>query len=256
MVMVSQLGPAIDVRTTFRNERDLLIQPLRKLNEPEWTAATVCPGWSMRDVAAHVQHDDLRRLSRTRDHVQGPVPDAGESSLTFLNRANDRWVEVARFLSPRLPVDLLTETGHLLHRMWADADLDQLGDGVLWAGVEIAPIWLDVARNYSEDWIHQQIRDAIEQPGLSSPEFLDPLLDTLMRALPKTYESLHAEGGTTVVVVLNDENRSLTWSLVTDIGHGGTVYPGTRSSIPTAQVIFPHTPSKDSQPAASYGSKQ
>ena len=77
-----------------------------------------------------------------------------------------------------------------------------------------------------------------------------------MRPLPKTYESVHAAGGTTVVVVLNDENRSLTWSLVTDIGHGGTVYPGTRSSIPTAQVIFPHTPSKDSQPAASYGSKQ
>ena len=94
--------------------------------------------------------------------------------------------------------------------MWADADLDQLGDGVLWAGVEIAPIWLDVARNHSEDWIHhQQIRDAIEQPGLSSPEFLDALLDTLMRALPKTYESLHAEGGTTVVVVLNDENARL-----------------------------------------------
>ena len=129
---------------------------------------------------------------------------------TFLNRANDRWVEETRFLSPRLPVDLLTETGHLLHRMWADADLDQLGDGVLWAGVEIAPIWLDVARNHSEDWIHhQQIRDAIEQPGLSSPEFLDPLLDTLMRALPKTYESLHAEGGTTVVVALNDENARL-----------------------------------------------
>jgi hypothetical protein len=41
-VMVSQLGVAIDVRTTFRNERDLLIQLLRNLVEPEWTADTVC----------------------------------------------------------------------------------------------------------------------------------------------------------------------------------------------------------------------
>ena len=64
-----------------------------------------------------------------------------------------------------------------------------------------------------------------EAPVLSSPEFLDPLLDTLMRALPKTYESLHAEDGTTVVVVLNDGNRSLSWSLVTDVGRGWTVYP-------------------------------
>ena len=46
---------------------------------------------------------------------------------TLLNRANDRWVEETRFLS-RLLVDLLTDTGHLLHRMWTDADLDQLGE--------------------------------------------------------------------------------------------------------------------------------
>jgi hypothetical protein len=70
--------------------------------------------------------------------------------------------------------------------MWADWNVDQLGEGVWWAGVEAAPVWLDVARDYSEDWIHQQqIRDAVRRPGLSSPEFFDPLLDTLMRALPK-----------------------------------------------------------------------
>ena len=77
--MVSQLGVTIDVRAAFRNERDLLIQPLRNLDEPEWTADTVCTGWSVRDVAAHLLHDDLRRLSRSRDHVEGPVPEAGES---------------------------------------------------------------------------------------------------------------------------------------------------------------------------------
>jgi uncharacterized protein (TIGR03083 family) len=163
VVMVSQLGPAIDVRSTFRNERELLIQLLRKLDEPEWTEDTVCPGWSVRDVAAHLLHDDLRRLSRSRDHVEGSAPDAGESLPTFLNRANDRWVEETRFLGPQLLVDLLTHTAHLLHRMWTGANLDQLGEGVWWAGVEAAPVWLDVARDYSEDWIHhQQIRDAVK----------------------------------------------------------------------------------------------
>jgi uncharacterized protein (TIGR03083 family) len=145
--MVSQLGPAIDVRSTFRNERELLIQLLRKLDEPEWTEDTVCPGWSVRDVAAHLLHDDLRRLSRSRDHVEGSAPDAGESLPTFLNRANDRWVEETRFLGPQLLVDLLTHTAHLLHRMWTGANLDQLGEGVWWAGVEAAPVWLDVARD-------------------------------------------------------------------------------------------------------------
>jgi GNAT superfamily N-acetyltransferase len=42
--MVSQLGPAIDVRSTFRGERDFLIQLLSNLDEPEWAAATVCVG--------------------------------------------------------------------------------------------------------------------------------------------------------------------------------------------------------------------
>jgi hypothetical protein len=50
--------------------------------------------------------------------------------------------------------------------MWADANLDQLGEGVWWAGVEAAPVWLDLARDDSEDWIHhQQIRDAVERKG-------------------------------------------------------------------------------------------
>jgi hypothetical protein len=36
--MMSQLGPAIDVRSTFRHERDLLIQLLTELGEPDWAA--------------------------------------------------------------------------------------------------------------------------------------------------------------------------------------------------------------------------
>jgi hypothetical protein len=157
--MVSQLGPGIDVRTTFRDERDLLIQLLRKLDESDWAAETVCPGWSVRDVAVHLLHDDLRRLSRSRDHVGGPVPDAGESLPTFLNRANDRWVEETGFISPQLLVDLLAHTAPLLHRMWTGSNLDLLGEGVWWAGVEAAPVWLDVARDYSEDWIHLEISE-------------------------------------------------------------------------------------------------
>jgi hypothetical protein len=71
--MVSQLGAAIDVRTAFREERDLLVELLRQLNEPELAAGTVGASWAVRDAAAHLLYDDLRRLSRPSDHVQGPV---------------------------------------------------------------------------------------------------------------------------------------------------------------------------------------
>jgi hypothetical protein len=42
---------------------------------------------------------------------------------------------------------------------------------------------------------------AVKWPRLGSSEFLDPVLDTFMRALPKTYEALEGDAGATVVVV-------------------------------------------------------
>ncbi|HEX3202686.1 MAG TPA: hypothetical protein VHW42_12245 [Actinomycetes bacterium] len=43
-------------------------------------------------------------------------------------------------------------------------------DPVSWVGPDPAPNWLDVAREYSERWTHQQqIRDAAEIPGRDGP---------------------------------------------------------------------------------------
>ena len=39
------------------------------------------PGRSVRNIAAHLLHDDLRRLSRTRDHVGGSAPDSNLDEL-------------------------------------------------------------------------------------------------------------------------------------------------------------------------------
>lgn len=51
-----------------------------------------------------------------------------------------------------------------LEAMWAAGDLDAPSEGVWWAGVELAPLWLDVARDCSEDGTHQQqIRDAVRR---------------------------------------------------------------------------------------------
>jgi hypothetical protein len=44
---------------------------------------------------------------------------------------------------------------------------------------------------YGEDWTHhQQIRDAVKATGTLLVSFLDPVLDTFMRALPMTSEAL------------------------------------------------------------------
>jgi hypothetical protein len=80
--------------------------------------------------------------------------------------------------------------------MLAESNLDELGEGVWWAGVQTAPVWLDVARDCGVDWTHhQQIRDAVKATGTLLVSFLDPVLDTFMRALPRTSEALEGDAG-------------------------------------------------------------
>jgi hypothetical protein len=59
------IGPPIDVRALFPVERLELLSVLRALDAAEWRRATACPGWSVHDIATHLVHDYLRRLSST-----------------------------------------------------------------------------------------------------------------------------------------------------------------------------------------------
>lgn len=238
MVFVPQLGPPVDLRAQFAGARTSLLDLLRLLESRHWTAPTVCPGWEVHDLAAHLLHDDLRRLSRTRDlYGGGPSPLAG-GLVESLNAANQRWVSEAAFLSPALLVDLLEHSGQLIFDMWEAADLDAASEGVWWAGVALAPAWLDLARDYSEDWLHQQqIRDAVGRPGLTDASYLDPVLDILLRALPHTYRHVSPSLGATVLVVLTVAERELTWSLSADPA-GWTLHRG-RARSPTTIVTMP-----------------
>jgi uncharacterized protein (TIGR03083 family) len=180
MVGAGQLGNPFDVRMQFTAARGALVQLLRDLHPVDWTVPTICPGWTVRDMATHLLHDDLRRLSRTRDHYSQAVsPTTAGDLVDFLNEANERWVHENRFLSPPLVTELLGHTGRLIEVMWDAADLDALSEGVWWAGIDPAPTWLDLARDYSEEWTHQQqIRDATRRPGLTDPVFIDAALET------------------------------------------------------------------------------
>jgi hypothetical protein len=79
-------------------------------------------------------------------------------------------------------------------------------DPVSWVGPDPAPNWLDVAREYSERWTHQQqIRDAVGIPGLKEPAFMGPVLAVFVHALPRAFAGVAAPTGTTVAVVIARE---------------------------------------------------
>jgi hypothetical protein len=73
---------------------------------------------------------------------------------------------------------------------------------VWWADPGVpAPLWLDVAREYSEFWVHQQqIRDAVGRPGADDPTLMGPVIDTFMRGLPNTLQVQRAAVGSSVRV--------------------------------------------------------
>jgi len=170
----------------------------------------VCPGWSVKDVALHLLGDDIDLLSRRRDGAaptDTPGKPAGFQELVAsLDRLNQSWVEATRRISPRLLCELLAVTGEATERYLASLELFAVEESVSWVRPEPVPNWLDVARQYTERWTHQQqIRDAVGMPGLKEPAFLTPVLATFVHALPRAFTDVAAAVGTTVEVVIAGE---------------------------------------------------
>jgi uncharacterized protein (TIGR03083 family) len=65
----SGMRPAgrVELLHLFAEERLHLLEFLRGLSTEQWKLPTVCPGWSVGDIARHLIGDDLGRLSRVRD---------------------------------------------------------------------------------------------------------------------------------------------------------------------------------------------
>jgi uncharacterized protein (TIGR03083 family) len=203
MTDTSWLGPAIDVRPVLAEQQVAFIDLLRGLDLAEWTQPTICPGWNVKDVAAHVLGDHIGRLSIHRDSFHVLHPRHGEPFPQFLDRINDEWVAAARRISPPMLIELLSTIGDEIVQFWQTIDLDALGGPVRWAGPEAAPYWLDVAREYTEYWTHQQqICDATGRPGLTDEHYLGPVIDTFLRALPHTLRDTSAAEGATLQVVV------------------------------------------------------
>src|SRR5262245_8993021 len=209
--------PPVIVLDLFAEERRHLLSLLDGLTAEQWHAPTVCPGWSVKDLAAHLLGDDVNRIAGGRDGYQpsglaGPL--AWDELVAFLNHRNEEWVVALRRLSPRLLVELLDSSGDRVEAYFRSLDPMEPGDPVDWAGPGPAPRWLDIGREYTERWVHQeQIRDAIGAVGLRDPRLFHPVLDVFVHALPHAYRDVAAAEGTHVELVITGVAGG-SWSLV------------------------------------------
>jgi len=206
----------IVVGPLFRQDGAALVALLTDLSPREWTLPTVCAGWNVRDVALHVLGGDLGSLSRRRDGFPALEPRPDETLGAFLARVNQQWVETARRFSPHLVIELLRTSGPQLADYFDTLEPDALGGPVSWAGPGPAPVWLDVAREYMERWVHQQhIRDAVSRPGQGEATFSAPVIAASMHALPKALGTQAAEVGTSVVVEIEGDAGG-EWSVINE----------------------------------------
>ncbi len=203
----------------FPPERWQLLKLFSELEAEEWEKPTICPGWSVKDIGLHLLGDDIGYLSGARDQFSNPFfrnKDLHEwkSLVKNINEANELWVRATARLSPKLLAGLLELTGNQFHEYVQSLDQMATGSVVSWAGPDPAPVWLDIAREYTERWLHQQqIRDAVNKPGLKEKRFFHPVLDTFVRALPHTYKDISVTYTTVLKFVVTGEAGNV-WYLV------------------------------------------
>ena len=205
---IESLKPILTA-TLFPKLDGLLLGLLRSLVPADWEKQTVSPRWKVKDVAAHLLDTALRGVSMGRDGYMGESPAINSSAdlAAFINRLNHEGVTVYRRLSPAVLITLMEVAAKSLAELHASRDPDALAPfGVSWAGEEKSSNWFHTAREFTERWHHQQqIRLAVDKPGIITRELYFPVLDCFLRALPFAYRSISAKPGTYAQIIISGE---------------------------------------------------
>ncbi|MEP6613153.1 MAG: maleylpyruvate isomerase family mycothiol-dependent enzyme, partial [Mucilaginibacter sp.] len=185
----------------------LLIELLRSLEPADWSKPTICPLWTVKDIAAHLLDTNMRTISAADNYSGKPPENINSYSdlVNYLNELNAVWVKAMHRVSPQQLIAMLETTGPQYYNILASRKpFEHARYPVSWAGEEQSENWFDIAREYTEKWHHQQqIRDAVGKPGIMHRELFYPCMDTFMRALPYTYRDVTAEDGTLLQISIN-----------------------------------------------------
>jgi uncharacterized protein (TIGR03083 family) len=209
------IGP-IETAHLFGELDARLLELLGSLTIDEWQRPTIVRGWCVKDVAAHLLDTALRRLSLARDGCM-PARARVESDgdlVRLVNDLNARGVATYGALSPAVLFSLTNVAAGQLAEYFASLDpLAPATFPVSWAGETASANWFDIARELTERWHHQQqIRLAVDRPGIMTRRLLHPVLETFMRGLPYRWRHLEAERAAVARVTIQGDCGG-TWHL-------------------------------------------
>ncbi|MES2332240.1 MAG: maleylpyruvate isomerase N-terminal domain-containing protein [Bacteroidota bacterium] len=207
--MSAQSNIPIDVVHLLPVLDEKLMVLLKSLAPEDWQKQTIAKLWTVKDVAAHLLDGNIRILSMLRDDYHGESPDihSYQDLLDYLNGLNADWVKAMKRVSPTMLLLLHEATGKAYCDYYASLDpFGKAGFAVNWAGEEESKNWMHIAREYTEKWLHQQqIRDAVNQPGLMAKELFYPFIDIFMQALPYTFREVAAEDQTSIQIIITGD---------------------------------------------------
>jgi hypothetical protein len=191
----------IDLRRPFGAVQEEVLDLLGRLSRTQWSAPTVLPGWDVHSIALHLLGGDIGRLSAAWREPGSASEDTFPDLAAAIERSNEEWLSAARLIPPPLLVELLGLTAGRVSQLFEEVGLWAPGTPVTWTGSGPSPVWLDVAREYTERWVHQaQIREAVGGPPLDDRRWLWPVLDVFMLCLPRTLSAVEAPIGTTLAL--------------------------------------------------------
>ena len=207
----AQLPPILTAHL-FPKIEEMLIVLLRSLTADDWERQTIAPKWKVKDVAAHLLDTQLRKLSIVRDGYMAPAPPITDL-VAFVDRLNQEGVSLYRRLSPPVLLSLMELASRESARFHRSLDpFSRAAFAVSWAGEETSLNWFDTAREFTERWHHQQqIRLAVDRPGILTPELYYPVLDCFRRALPYTYRDAPADTGTVLQFEISGDCGGTWW---------------------------------------------
>lgn len=192
------------VADLFPEMRAELIRILESLDDQQWNSPTACEGWSVRDVALHILGDDVGLLSNMRDHDgrHGKF-DTLKELIAFINHQNEVWVQATRRMSRHLLISMLKSTGEQWAEFLMTIDPHALAGPIGWTGNDADPMWLHIARELTEYWMHHQhICEALGIESLKEARFVHPVLKTFVHALPQTYRAVDAPVDTLIRLLI------------------------------------------------------
>jgi len=215
------LGPVDTSHLLLPIHREL-VRLLRALEPEQWLLPTTAGSWRVRDVAAHLLDGQLRRLSFQRDRLSrqdAPADQEYASVLRFINGLNARWVDASQHLSGRVLTDLLETAGVQAATFLAALPPHEPAFWpVAWAGEARSENWMDVGRDYTEYWHHQQqIRDAVGAPGLVEARWLAPVVALGVRAVAPALAGVARPDGTSLRLVVSGDAGGR-WRFVRESG--------------------------------------